>query len=215
MRYFILTILFLAAGIASAATVYDGNLVVDYQGAAPDSLPSNAPQKFLYNAQKNYWLAEAEEGKAPVYRATISLLATGDSDLVYELFQVGTEWTSEIKNSSNWQTVQLPSVSNPENSNALFGIRVKDDINEPQFTFNSYRDGSEYYQTAFTYAGHESVGKSVVDFTTGEYTYNTHTDKTAKFVFGTPLPTPVITLLIALGFGAAFVMYRKHKQVKA
>lgn len=33
--------------------------------------------------------------------------------------------------------------------------------------------------------------------------------------FGTPLPTPVVTLLIALGFGAAFVMYRNRKQVKA
>lgn len=32
---------------------------------------------------------------------------------------------------------------------------------------------------------------------------------------GSPLPTPVVTLLIALGFGAAFVMYRNRKQVKA
>ena len=32
---------------------------------------------------------------------------------------------------------------------------------------------------------------------------------------GAPLPTPVVTLLIALGFGAAFVMYRNRKQVKA
>lgn len=30
--------------------------------------------------------------------------------------------------------------------------------------------------------------------------------------FGTPLPTPVVTLLIALGLGAAFVMYRNRKQ---
>ena len=33
--------------------------------------------------------------------------------------------------------------------------------------------------------------------------------------FGTPLPAPVVTLLIALGFGAGFVMYRNRKQVKA
>ena len=37
----------------------------------------------------------------------------------------------------------------------------------------------------------------------------------AEFTFGTPLPTPVITLLIALGFGAALVLYRNRKQVKA
>lgn len=30
--------------------------------------------------------------------------------------------------------------------------------------------------------------------------------------FGTPLPTPVVTLLIALGFGAVLVMYRSRKQ---
>jgi hypothetical protein len=33
--------------------------------------------------------------------------------------------------------------------------------------------------------------------------------------FGAPLPTPVVTLLIALGLGAALVMYRNRKQVKA
>ena len=32
---------------------------------------------------------------------------------------------------------------------------------------------------------------------------------------GQPLPTPVVTLLIALGFGAALVMYRNRKQLKA
>ena len=32
---------------------------------------------------------------------------------------------------------------------------------------------------------------------------------------GAPLPTPVVTLLIALGFGVAFVMYRNRKQAKA
>jgi len=32
---------------------------------------------------------------------------------------------------------------------------------------------------------------------------------------GSPLPAPVVTLLIALGFGTALVMYRNRKQVKA
>ena len=34
----------------------------------------------------------------------------------------------------------------------------------------------------------------------------------AEVTFGSPLPTPVITLLIALAFGAAFVLYRSRKQ---
>ena len=37
----------------------------------------------------------------------------------------------------------------------------------------------------------------------------------AEITFGAPLPAPVVTLLIALGFGAALVMYRNRKQVKA
>ncbi len=39
-------------------------------------------------------------------------------------------------------------------------------------------------------------------------------DKAAQVTFGAPLPAPVMTLLIALGFGAALVMYRNRK-VKA
>ena len=37
----------------------------------------------------------------------------------------------------------------------------------------------------------------------------------AEFTFGQPLPAPVVTLLIALGFGAALVIYRNRKQAKA
>lgn len=40
-------------------------------------------------------------------------------------------------------------------------------------------------------------------------------DKSAQISFGAPLPTPVVTLLIALAFGAGFVMYRNRKQAKA
>lgn len=36
-----------------------------------------------------------------------------------------------------------------------------------------------------------------------------------QIAFGQPLPAPLATLLIALGFGAAFVLYRNRKQVKA
>ena len=39
--------------------------------------------------------------------------------------------------------------------------------------------------------------------------------KDAEIAFGQPLPSPVATLLIALGFGAAFMMFRNRKQAKA
>ena len=40
-------------------------------------------------------------------------------------------------------------------------------------------------------------------------------EKSAQITFGAPLPTPVVTLLIALAFGAGFVMYRNRKQAEA
>jgi hypothetical protein len=40
-------------------------------------------------------------------------------------------------------------------------------------------------------------------------------NKSARVTFGQPLPAPIVTLLIALGFGAALVMYRNRKQEKA
>ena len=39
--------------------------------------------------------------------------------------------------------------------------------------------------------------------------------KDPEIAFGQPLPAPLATLLIALGFGAAFVVYRNRKQAKA
>ena len=40
-------------------------------------------------------------------------------------------------------------------------------------------------------------------------------DYSADILFGSPLPSPVVTLLIALGLGSALVMYRKRRQTKA
>ena len=40
-------------------------------------------------------------------------------------------------------------------------------------------------------------------------------DASYSGTMGAPLPAPVVTLLIALGFGAALVMYRNRKQAKA
>ncbi len=36
-----------------------------------------------------------------------------------------------------------------------------------------------------------------------------------EIISGSPLPAPIVTLLIAFAFGGAFVMYRNRKQVKA
>ena len=218
MRYFILTIIFLAAGVVSAAPTYsefdnynDGNLLINTAKETKGDVTSDV-QSIQYNARNNYWLASVAEyeadgetlKKSPLYRATLSLTVAGEENLVYELYQIGGDWSVELKNNAA-QTVQLPSLSDMKDAKTSYGIRVSDNLNEPQLLFSSYR--KDLYQTAFTH-----VGNGTVDFTTG-----IHTDpsKEAQFTFGSPLPTPVITLLIALGFGAAFAMYRNRKQVKA
>ena len=50
---------------------------------------------------------------------------------------------------------------------------------------------------------------------TGTGENGTGNDKSAQIIFGAPLPTPVVTLLIALAFGTGFMMYRNRKQAKA
>lgn len=59
------------------------------------------------------------------------------------------------------------------------------------------------------------VGTGVFTQSGNSIVFNDGKGNIATVTFGSPLPTPVITLLIALGFGAAFVMYRNRKQVKA
>ena len=50
----------------------------------------------------------------------------------------------------------------------------------------------------------DTWNKAVIDVTTG-----------GSNTVGGPLPAPVVTLLIALAFGGAFVLYRNRKQAKA
>ena len=68
-------------------------------------------------------------------------------------------------------------------------------------------EGTDYYDSSLGLGYFTHEGNSIL-FDDGK-------GNTAKVTFGSPLPTPIITLLIALGFGAAFVMYRNRKQVKA
>jgi hypothetical protein len=45
--------------------------------------------------------------------------------------------------------------------------------------------------------------------------YGSASEGGGKEVIGQPLPAPIVTLLIALGFGAALMIYRNRKQAKA
>ena len=87
---------------------------------------------------------------------------------------------------------------------AELGVKVGDAVStmnptDPSlfYIIDSKQNGSANYYLAF--------GKSA----------NADNRTDPEIAFGQPLPAPLATLLIALGFGAAFVMYRNRKQAKA
>ena len=103
-------------------------------------------------------------------------------------------------NNSLVTVINLPK----DTSVANFGVIAKEKIySVPNISNNFY-----FYQLSSTPANTVYFGKLVSDSGEGN-------DKSAEVTFGQPLPAPVVTLLIALAFGGAFVMYRNRKQAKA
>ena len=104
------------------------------------------------------------------------------------------------KNNSLVTVINLPK----DTSVANFGVIAKEKIySVPNISNNFY-----FYQLSSTPANTVYFGKLVSDSGEGN-------DKSAEVTFGQPLPAPVVTLLIALAFGGAFVMYRNRKHAKA
>lgn len=90
------------------------------------------------------------------------------------------------------------------------GVKELGIVSSHKATFSSDNPSEKFlfYRTKAT------ISKDYVSF--GKLDDNGHgNDHAADVTFGSPLPTPVVTLLIALGFGAAFMMYRNRKQVRA
>ena len=205
MRNFILTaVLFLIAGVASAAVVYDE--VFDYDD---NDNKIKIGEDVYYDASSQYFLHESRNpgeegylgetyGKVKVYFSS-----EGDSNLKYYLLSNFNRdsWSSEyLKPGEN--IIYLPSYSYGRVgwvSNIALAVGPGEPvISAPNMAL--YLSGSPelFY--------HE--GRNTIVFDDGQ-------GNKAKVTFGEPLPTPVITLLIALGFGAAFVMYRNRKQARA
>lgn len=93
-----------------------------------------------------------------------------------------------------------------ENKNLVASIDNKSKKNSDHFISFSEDDNVLYY------------GKGQLTFNNGALFMVSVGDAPIYdkvITIGKPLPTPVITLLIALGFGAALVMYRNRKQVNA
>ena len=107
----------------------------------------------------------------------------------------GTKWNSgELK--EGWNTVTVPS---DVTKIGAWGVNG----NDPQGTKTVY--SATKTTTNFDFHLTE-VGTKTFVFS------NKNGAEKGYVVIGSPLPTPVVTLLIALGFGAAFVLYRSRKQ---
>ena len=105
------------------------------------------------------------------------------------------------ESSSAVTVIQLPEGTSVEEFGVIeYNHSVFSDVNTTH-NFFFYTNDSVPANTVF-------YGKTYSDSGSGN-------DKSAKVTFGQPLPAPVVTLLIALGFGAALVMYRNRKQAKA
>ena len=72
--------------------------------------------------------------------------------------------------------------------------------------------GADYFSLIHNDAGIVYYGKGQLAYNNGGIFL---VDVNQPETVGNPLPAPAVTLLIALAFGAAFVMYRNRKQVKA
>ena len=98
-----------------------------------------------------------------------------------------------------------------------FTIPVPDNVVQIGITGKDIAD--TIYNTVANNGAQFMVIDNVIYF--GKENWVGHYNNGAMFLggdtktFGSPLPAPVVTLLIALGFGAALVMYRNRKQVKA
>ncbi len=88
-------------------------------------------------------------------------------------------------------------------------ISDKTDSSASVSTENIHGNGDFFYYISKT----NTLKDGTISY--GKITGKDQEHMKAEFTFGQPLPAPVVTLLIALGFGAALVMYRNRKQVKA
>ena len=104
-----------------------------------------------------------------------------------------------------------------DNEITLNGVRTLGVIsNSPHTAFSSNNP-----ETGFLFYQQGTLVNNTVYFAGNKVSYGKDPNKNgggthaADITFGAPLPAPIATLLIALGFGAAFVMYRNRKQAKA
>ncbi|MBP5294109.1 MAG: hypothetical protein J6Y95_00135 [Lachnospiraceae bacterium] len=143
-----------------------------------------------YNKILNDAIAKGEKFNNENQKANYVIPKLAEANKVWDLRDPG-------QNNSLVTVINLPEGTTVEN----FGVIGKDKVSSvPNISNNFY-----FYQLSDTPANTVYFGKIGSDSGHGN-------DRAAKVTFGQPLPTPVVTLLIALALGAGFVMYRNRKQ---
>ncbi len=147
-------------------------------------------------ADAYYW--EKDQTVNNVNKVMVTLTKPEAGNWRYYLYSLTTNWEVELQKGSH--SVYLDSAS------TQYGVRA----------YQSNGGGAAENKTCFsgvnspTQGGFQFIGND----TTNQFVFGKNGDVKGVVSFGSPLPAPVVTLLIALGFGAALVMYRNRK-VKA
>lgn len=195
--------LFLTAGIASAAVVYEDVYNVD---EATEETPrvKIGEDIFFEIPQGNFYINNVidEFGThRDLYGHILVSVSNPGSNkftlLALEPFEhAGSFWTADLNEGEN-------EVYLPHEAGSKYAILVNDGgVSASPLNWPGGRDLS-FSPESFSHEGRQTI------------VFNDQNGNKTTVTFGSPLPTPVITLLIALGLGAAFVMYRNRKQVKA
>lgn len=189
--------LFLTVGIASAAVVHEES---ESDSGPYFSTYYEVPNGY-YDAGK-YDMPSKRNYPVASIPVTVKTNGTGYTVELYDTdFEVyggagpttdNDYWKWHKVLESNAETITLTGTKE-------IGVKItKDNVVYKSFTYSSSPDPTNQLFT------HKRGNTIILD----DPSNNVH----AEVTFGSPLPTPVITLLIALAFGAAFVLYRSRKQ---
>ena len=190
LRNLLLTVaLFFSAGIAFAGHTID-----------PDAYDFD---DFTFTANSNHVDVNLDKGNQTGFTYALYDVAA------YDEISGTKKWKDVLENYSGtslWTIdTGMNSIDLPKSGTKLGVLCVTKDV----YSSNNPDSKWVFYRVKGTTFSANSVSFGKLDDLGGG------NNESATVTFGNPLPAPVVTLLIALAFGGAFVMYRNRKQAKA
>ena len=213
--------LFLAAGVTFAKPKVDASSAADFltMEVAEDTATLNI-RLFRMNNGWNYYVNGYTQGAGDentlAYTSLLSkddqYLVTADKDRIHAIIAGMEDLPADVRAGLNQHTVSIYE----------FSVPVPDEVVEIGLSGGNGNGAfveSVWQRTATNGNDFWTIGEDNIIYM-GKGNWIGQYNNGAMFLvggepFGTPLPAPVVTLLIALGFGAALVMYRNRKQAKA